>query len=127
MVQPELVGMVAKDMAATLKFYRTLGLDIPANVDSEPHVEYVTPGGFRIAWDALSMIKDINPDWVEPVGQRLSLAIRCDSPAEVNTLHEKLVKIGYTSHRAPWDAFWGQRYAVVDDPDGNHVDLFAAL
>jgi uncharacterized glyoxalase superfamily protein PhnB len=28
---------------------------------------------------------------------------------------------------APWDAFWGQRYATVLDPDGNSVDLFAAL
>lgn len=24
-------------------------------------------------------------------------------------------------------AFWGQRYAVVRDPDGNDVDLFAPL
>lgn len=30
-------------------------------------------------------------------------------------------------HKAPWDAFWGQRYAVVVDPDGNLVDLFADL
>ena len=27
----------------------------------------------------------------------------------------------------PWDAVWGQRYAVVHDPDGNPVDLYAAL
>jgi hypothetical protein len=27
----------------------------------------------------------------------------------------------------PWDAFWGQRYAVVHDPDGNGVDLLAPL
>jgi uncharacterized glyoxalase superfamily protein PhnB len=27
----------------------------------------------------------------------------------------------------PWDAFWGQRYAVVHDPDGNGVDLFCPL
>jgi uncharacterized glyoxalase superfamily protein PhnB len=25
------------------------------------------------------------------------------------------------------DAFWGQRYATVLDPDGNSVDLFASL
>src|SRR5262245_21935102 len=118
MIQPDLVGMVARDMAATLKFYRALGLAIPANADSEPHVEYVTPGGFRIAWDALSMIKDIDPDWVEPVGQRMTLAFKCDSPADVNALHDRLVKGGYQSYKAPWDAFWGQRYAVITDPDG---------
>jgi hypothetical protein len=27
----------------------------------------------------------------------------------------------------PWDAFCGQRYAEVEDPDGNVVDLFAPL
>ena len=25
----------------------------------------------------------------------------------------------------PWDAFWGQRYAVLHDPDGHQVDLYA--
>ena len=33
---------------------------------------------------------------------------------------------GYAGHLAPFDAVWGQRYAVVHDPDGNPVDLFAA-
>jgi uncharacterized glyoxalase superfamily protein PhnB len=39
----------------------------------------------------------------------------------------KLVAAGYRSHLAPFDAFWGQRYATVFDPDGNPVDLFAPL
>jgi uncharacterized glyoxalase superfamily protein PhnB len=29
--------------------------------------------------------------------------------------------------KEPWDAFWGQRYAAVGDPDGNLIDLFAPL
>ena len=33
----------------------------------------------------------------------------------------------YEGHKAPWDAFWGQRYAMIRDPDGNEVDLFAPL
>jgi uncharacterized glyoxalase superfamily protein PhnB len=114
-------------MAASLRFYRLLGLNIPASLDDEDHAEYVTPGGFRIGWDSESMIKGIYPDWVEPVGQRISLAFKCDSPAEVNAIHDKLAQNGYVTYKAPWDAFWGQRYAVVLDPDGNHVELFAAL
>ena len=39
----------------------------------------------------------------------------------------KLEAAGYPGHKAPWDAFWGQRYAVAVDPDGNHVSLFAPL
>ncbi len=34
---------------------------------------------------------------------------------------------GYKSELTPFDAPWGQRYAVVLDPDGNGVDLFAPL
>jgi hypothetical protein len=33
----------------------------------------------------------------------------------------------YEGYREPWDAFCGQRYAMVKDPDGNPVDLFASL
>ena len=126
-VQPDMVGMVVRDMAAALRFYRLLGLAIPEGVEGEPYVEVITPNGYRISWNSLEMIKGIDPDWVEPVGQRVSLAFKCDSPAEVDALYRRIAERGYAGHKAPWDAFWGQRYAVVVDPDGNHLDLFAPL
>ncbi len=127
-VRPDMVGMVVRDMAASLRFYRLLELAIPEVVEGEDHVEVITPNGYRLAWDSLEMMKGLYPDFVEnPAGQRISLAFKCDSPAEVDALHERIVAAGYTSRKAPWDAFWGQRYAVVVDPDGNAVDLFAAL
>jgi uncharacterized glyoxalase superfamily protein PhnB len=81
--------------------------------------------GYRIAWDSLELMKSLNPDWVEPVGNRIGLAFLCESPTEVDELYERVVAAGYAGHKAPWDAFWGQRYAVVVDPDGNLIDLFA--
>lgn len=125
--QLEYVGMVVRDMAASLKFYRLLGLGIPASADTESHVEYSPVPGFRAAWDTIELIQGIDPNWVEPRGQRIGLGIRCEDAAEVDTLHQRMIDNGYQSYKAPWDAFWGQRYAVVTDPDGNHVDLFAAL
>lgn len=127
MAQPDLIGIVARDMAASLRFYGLLGLDIPPHMATEPHVEVVLPGGFRMAWDSLEMIKSIDPDWIEPVGQRMTLAFKCERPADVDILYDRVVQSGYRGHKAPWDAFWGQRYAVVVDPDGNLVDLFAGL
>lgn len=127
MAQPDLIGIVVDDMAASLRFYRLLGLEIPPNMETEAHVEVVLPGGFRIAWDSLEMIRQIYPDWIDPVGQRMTLAFKCESPAAVDALYERVVQNGYRGHRVPWDAFWGQRYAVVVDPDGNLVDLFAQL
>jgi uncharacterized glyoxalase superfamily protein PhnB len=40
--------------------------------------------------------------------------------------YNDLAAAAYKGHLAPFDAFWGQRYATVLDPDGNHVDLYAS-
>lgn len=127
MAQLDLIALVARDMAASLRFYRALSLDIPSGAESESHVEIVLPGGLRLAWDNLDMIRGIYPDWVAPVGQRVTLAFKCESAAAVDALYDRLMREGYAGRTAPWDAFWGQRYAVVVDPDGNLVDVFAAL
>ena len=124
--QFELIGLVVTDLAASLAFYRRLGLDIPAGAGTEPHVEVALPGGLRLAWDPVETIRSFDPDWTAPRGShRVALAFRCDSPDDVDQLYADLVKAGHEGHKEPWDAFWGQRYAVVLDPDGNSVDLFA--
>ena len=124
----DLIGMTVADMAASLAFYRRLGLDIPEAADTEPHVEYVLPGGIRLAWDTVDVIRSFDADWAPATGgPNLSVAFLVDSPAEVDETCAALASAGYTVHKEPWDAFWGQRYATVADPDGNHVDLFAAL
>jgi predicted enzyme related to lactoylglutathione lyase len=125
-IKPDMVGITVRDMAAALRFYRLLDLQIPQGVEGEPYVEVITPNGYRISWNALSMVKEIDPDWIEPVGHRMGCFL-CDSPAEVDAAYRRIVAAGYQSHKEPWDAFWGQRYAQVVDPDGNIVDLFARL
>lgn len=128
-VLPDMVGIVVADMGRALAFYRLLGLDIPAGNDSEPFVEYTTPNGYRLSWNALSMVQEIDPDWKEPAGNnRVALAFKCEGgPTEVDAVYHRLIAAGYAGHKDPWDAFWGQRYAVVLDPDGNTVDIFAPL
>lgn len=122
----EVIGLVVADMSRALAFYRRLGLDIPAEADGEPHVEVSLPGGLRLTWDTVETMRSFMPDF-EPgtTPGRTGLAFACDSPAEVDAVYEKLTTAGYAGHLKPWDAFWGQRYAAVYDPDGNSVDLFA--
>lgn len=120
------IGIVVSNMNDALRFYRLLGLSLP-ETSSEDHVEATTPSGLRVMLDAEALVKSFTADWVEPRGQRLGLAFLCDSPAEVDEIHALVVEAGFRSAKAPWDAFWGQRYAQVLDPDGNKVDLFAPL
>ncbi|MFE5617330.1 VOC family protein [Streptomyces sp. NPDC056543] len=122
----DVIGLVVSDMAASLAFYRRLGLDIPADAGTAPHVEAALPGGMRIAWDTEEVIASFDPGWTRPEGgDRMGLAFLCDSPGEVDATYESLVAAGYRGHLKPWDAVWGQRYAVVLDPDGCGVSLFA--
>jgi uncharacterized glyoxalase superfamily protein PhnB len=122
-----MVGIVVKDMGRALAFYRTLGLDVPENKDDEPYVEVITPNGYRISWNTEEMVCNIDPTFHPSGSGRISLAYKCDSPSEVDSVYYRMVGAGYRSHKEPWDAFWGQHYAVLLDPDGNTVDLFAAL
>ncbi|HEY3110324.1 MAG TPA: VOC family protein [Chloroflexota bacterium] len=122
----EVVEIVVRDMARSLAFYRRLGLELPPEADREPHVEATLPGGLRLAWDTVETIHSFDPEWAPPSGgHRMALAFRLDSPAEVDRAYDELISLGYEGHKRPWDAFWGMRYAVVHDPDGNAVDLFA--
>jgi catechol 2,3-dioxygenase-like lactoylglutathione lyase family enzyme len=125
----DVVGLVVDDMARSLAFYRQLGLDVPAAADKESHVETTLPGGVRLTWDTPEVIRSFDPSWAPASGgrPRIGLAVHCSSPAEVDALYEKLTGLGHEGHKPPWDAFWGQRYAMVHDPDGNGVDLYAAL
>ena len=72
-------------------------------------------------------VQGFRPDWERATGNQLALAFECESPAEVDERYEQIVAAGFVGEKEPWDAFWGQRYAQVRDPDGVPVDLFAAL
>ena len=120
------IGIVTRDIAASVRFYRLLGLDVPEPGDS-PHHDVELPGGIRLMWDTAELMQQLDPEREEPRGQRMALAFECDSAAEVDATYARLLAAGYEGKKAPFDAFWGQRYANVVDPDGNVVDLFAPL
>jgi catechol 2,3-dioxygenase-like lactoylglutathione lyase family enzyme len=120
------IGIVVADMARSLAFYRQLGLAIPPEADAQPHVEAALPGGLQLVWDSVDIIRSFDPGYVAASGSaRVFLAFKLDSPAAVDATYDQLVSVGYHGHLAPWDAFWGERYARILDPDGNSVDLFA--
>ena len=122
------IGLVVADLEASIAFYRRLGLAFEDPDPEHGHVEAAGPGGLRVMLDTEESVRSFDPDWSPPEGgQRIALAFLLDAPDEVDALYQELTEAGHRGHKEPWDAFWGQRYAQVVDPDGNTVDLFARL
>jgi uncharacterized glyoxalase superfamily protein PhnB len=128
-MQPRLdmIGLTCRSIAESVRFYRLIGIEAGDPPTDEPFFETTLPTGIRLSWNSIEMMREIEPEYVDPVGQRMGLAFLCNSPAEVDAYYSRVVQAGFEGHKEPWDAFWGQRYAQVKDPDGNVVDLFAPL
>lgn len=118
------IGMAVADMTKTIDFYRRLGLEFPDGSAAEGHVE-VQAAGIRLMFDTYDVIRSFDPDFTPHAGGGPSLAFLCADPAEVDSVFATLVEAGATAEMPPWDADWGQRYAVVKDLDGYGIDLFA--
>jgi catechol 2,3-dioxygenase-like lactoylglutathione lyase family enzyme len=125
---PELnaIGIAVSDLRRSLQFYRLLGLDLPED-STEDHVEATMTNGTRLMFDTEEVIRSFLPDWKRADGNQVSLAFECGSPAELDEIYSRVVAAGFEGEKEPWDAFWGQRYALLGDPDGVRVNLYAAL
>jgi uncharacterized glyoxalase superfamily protein PhnB len=122
------ISITVKNLGESLAFYRTLGLEIPEGQDNEHHVEFNSQSGYSIGFIPESTMLRTDPTWISPTGNnRIGLQFDCNSALEVDETYHKLVAAGHQSFKEPWDAFWGQRFAQVIDPDGNNVGFFAPL
>ena len=120
------IGIVVSDTARSIHFYRLLGLDVPETPD-EDHIDTFLPNGVRFMLDTEETVRSFRPEWKRETGNQLGLAFECESPAEVDEVYARVTAAGFHGEKEPWDAFWGQRYAQLQDPDGVPVDLYAAL
>ena len=122
------IGIVSADIAASCRFYRAVGVDVGDPGEGDDHFEATLPNGLRLMFDTEELIRKLDPEWRRPSeGHAMALAFECASAAEVDETYAKVVGAGFTGKTEPFDAFWGQRYTTVVDPDGNSVDLFAPL
>ena len=125
------VGIITGNMAEALRFYALLGLRFEA-VGGAEHQEATTPSGVRLMLDDRALVERLQPGWrggddCASGNGGVVLCFRQEDPARVDALYGEMTGAGFAGVTAPWDAFWGQRYASVLDPDGNQVDLFAPL
>ncbi len=119
------IGIACSDINKSIKFYELLGITFKEF--GEGHFEGQTPSGIRIMLDSFELMKKINPNWKEPIQSGVTICFLKETPEEVNELYNKIIESGFDPEKEPWDAFWGQRYSSVKDPDGNQIDIFSPL
>jgi catechol 2,3-dioxygenase-like lactoylglutathione lyase family enzyme len=126
------LNLVVRDMQATLAFYRRLGLDIPdravwRTASGPHHVEVVMPNGVHLEFDSIELAQRYNSGWRAPAdgGSRSVIGFSVPSRDAVDTRYAELTAAGYSGRQPPYDTFWGARYAIIEDPDGNHVGIMS--
>jgi uncharacterized glyoxalase superfamily protein PhnB len=121
------VSVTSGNFNMAARFYSLLGFTFPAFHANTKHLESVAAAGeVRLMIDDRDLAQSITSKDPAPATHS-AFAMKCRSPAEVDATVIKIRSAGFTVVKEPWDAFWGQRYAIVADPDGYMIDLFAAL
>jgi uncharacterized glyoxalase superfamily protein PhnB len=118
------VNFVVRDMDAALAFYRRLGIDIPdRSPEWDPHHRSADhQGDLDLDLDSVVFARDWNEG---SRGPACVVGFRFATRDEVDRVYADLTRAGYKGQQPPYDAFWGSRYAVVEDPDGNAVGLMS--
>ena len=124
--QPDVnqLNLIVADMEATLAFYRALGLEIEPSPGGK-HAEAKLPGGLSLEWDTASSAGTWDSGWEGGGGGSVVIGFAVGDRAEVDELFATLTAAGHRGHQQPYDAFWGARYAIVDDPDGRAVGIMS--
>ena len=117
---PQFTGLhlFVRDMDASREFYRRLGFDVPDDGDMSSFslTEHV-----RVALGSYALTRGYHEGWQAPGAGSIALQFDVPTRQAVDDLHADLVAAGHRGEMAPFDAFWGARYAEVLDPDGNVI------
>lgn len=121
------IGLSSKDFKKTIEFYSMLGFEFGDLSEGDMHLETIPKTGeIRLMFDTVELLTKLNGVAPHPPTHSI-VAVLCDSPEDVDRVADLVHEAGFSVIKRPWNAFWGQRYAVLQDPDGYLVDLFAPL
>lgn len=120
------INLVVNDMEAMAAFYGRLGLHLQGGPPewSAHHRNTEPSAGLHFDLDSREFASVWNAGWpAERTGA--VIGFRLPSREAVDVMFADLTADGYSGQQSPYDAFWGARYAVVEDPDGNSVGLMS--
>ena len=124
------MNLVVRDVRASRAFYARLGLDFVDERDpvwADHHAWAPQTGGTAcdLDLDSTDFVTRWNAGW--PGGTGAVIGFRVDSRKAVDEVVDALETEGALVQQRPFDAFWGARYAVVTDPDGNAVGIMSPV
>jgi catechol 2,3-dioxygenase-like lactoylglutathione lyase family enzyme len=120
------INVIVRDMEASVAFYRRLGLEIDAAPGSQ-HVTVRLPNGLDLEFDSVDFASQWDSACRGATGGGVVIGFSLPSREAVDEAYDDLTGAGGTGHQPPYDAFWGARYAIVEDPDGNAVGLMSPI
>jgi len=124
-----MLNLVVADMTASLEFYRRLG--VAAAQDAQPtgaHLQLRMPSGFSLELDTAESARRWHAGWrADPSSARVVIGFSLPIRQAVDDCYAELTSAGYAGRQPPFDAYWGARYAIVADPDGNDVGLMSPI
>lgn len=86
-----------------------------AHLSPELKVEFDSPD-FVPTWDR---------GYTGGCGGTTVLGLSVETREAVDDLYADLTERGHPARQPPYDAFWGSRYAILEDPDGNPVGIMS--
>lgn len=123
-------NLVVSDMEASVAFFELLGLAVPATTPEwQRHHRNVSAGeGADFDLDSEAFAKVWNRGWPGQRGGGMGvLGLRFESRGAVDAAVARVAEAGHRVQQEPYDAFFGARYAVVEDPDGNAIGLMSPI
>ena len=125
------IDLVAHDLEKSIAFYRALGIPIGRDniwrtKTGVHHVDIHMPGGITLHFGSTKLAKVYNSGFRKLTrGGGIVIGFGVAMRKDVDARYAALTKKGHKGLQAPYDAFWGSRYAIVADPDGNHIGIMS--
>ncbi len=122
------LNIVVRDMDPAVDFYRRLGIEIPETLPEwqAHHRTASTGGGVELELDSTAFTPQWDAGW--PASQPgVVVGFRVATREDVDEIYAELTDAGHVGQQPPYDAFWGARYAIVEDPSGNAVGLMSPV
>ena len=127
------LNIVSSNLDASIAFYRHLGVEFPEErvwrTATGAHHAGAVASAVDVDLDSPRFAQFWNKGWVgrTDLAGRVVVGFSVATREDVDRLYGEVTAAGYRGLMPPWDAFWGARYAVVEDPDGLAVGLMSPI